>query len=214
MLSAKFQLGAKLTLIIQISLGILLGYLLIEHRARLGQWAIVALKFAMCLVAVAVLITASVYSLNSVGSVMPNVSAKLSQIGKILTMIVFVFPLIAVILFGGYGLSVLTKKIVGRWIQIEPELNTILLMSFLCTLIVWPIDLYLLFNTPYGDFYRSIDQWSRRNGYADLFSSLMSFSLTLWPWLVIFIGSRFGVKFFEERKEPPVLSPHRGDSGD
>ncbi|MCL6251295.1 hypothetical protein M3P36_09620 [Altererythrobacter sp. KTW20L] len=194
-----------MTLIIQIALGIFLGYLLIEHRARLGNWAIFALKLVLGLVAITVLITAAVDLLDALGSAMPEVSSKLSRVGEKLSILVFALPLLAVILFGAYGLCLLIKRLIRRWFRLEPDIITLLWMSFLSALIIWPVDLYLQWNTPYGDISRSVDAWSRQNGYADLFGGLLSFSLALWPWLVIFIGGRFGVEFFEKKQVPPAL---------
>jgi len=191
------------TLIIQIALGMFLGYLLIEHRVRLGRWAVLAVKVALAVVALAALITAFAYIFQSAGSAMPDVSARLSRVGEKLTTLVLALPLLAVILIGAFGLFLFVRKMVRRWFRIEAAIATILIMSFLSALIVWPIDLYLQWNTPYGDIYRSVDAWSRRNGYADLFGGLLSFSLTLWPWPIIFIGNRFGVNFFDERAALP-----------
>lgn len=201
-----WSLGAgQLTLIIQIALGIFLGYLLIEHRARLGRWVILGLKLFLGLVALTALITAAAYILDALGSALPSVSPKLSRAGEKLSILVFALPLLAIVLFGAYGLSLLIKKLVRRWVRLEPGGIMLLWMTFLSLLIVWPVDLYLRWNTPYGDLYHSVDEWSRQNGYADLLGGLLSFSLALWPWLVILIASRFGVEFFEKKEAPPAL---------
>lgn len=194
-----------MVLIFQIAVGILLGFLLIEYRHTLGRWALLALKLALGAVVGVAVGTALSYVPSAVGLTSDSTPDWLIRLGEKLLMLPTIVALFAILGTGTYGFVLLVRKALRRWPYIGGEPGSFIFLGFLNVLLIWPVDLYLQWNTPYGEFYRSLDRWSRQAGYADSIASLLSFSLTLWPWIVILIARRFGVEFGRNR----TISPSR-----
>lgn len=189
-----------MALIIQIALGILLGYLLIEHRSRLGEWALVAGKVLLFLAGCAVAFVLAKYIATSVGNSLTVSPDWLSRQWVGVKRLALMVPLLIVLVLGAYGFYLMTRKLLSRWMRFSDDPLLYILLGTLNVLIIWPVDLFLRSHTVYGEAYRSADLWSRQNGYADSIGGLMAFSLTLWPWLIILPARKFGVDFSKEQR--------------
>jgi hypothetical protein len=184
-----------MALIIQIALGILLGFLLIEYREQLGRWALLGVKVLFGAIIFGAVITTISYLPEAVGVTAAKLPDRLARIGEGLALLPGVLLLFVVVGTGTYGFILIVRKALrGRW-NLGAEPASFILLGFVNVLLIWPVDLYLQWQTPYGEFYRSVDRWSRDSGLADAGASLLSFSLTLWPWLIILAGRRFGIEF-------------------
>ncbi len=189
-----------MALIVQIALGILLGFLLIEYRHKLGRWALLGLKVVFGAAVGVALGTALSYAPAAVGITPDGAPEWLVRLGRVLKTALLAAPILVISLFGAYGLFALARKAFWRWFKLQPDIGVLLGFLFLSWLIVWPLDVYLRFYSPLGEVYRASDQWSRRNGYDDLLGALLSFSLTLWPWVILLVGGRLGMDFYPQRK--------------
>lgn len=194
-----------MTLIIQIALGILLGFLLIEYRSKLAGWTLLGLKGLLALVAVAAVVTAISYLPDAIGVTASRLLDRLARIGEKLILLPGIVLLFAVLWAGTYGFVLIARKVFRRWPHMGEELGSFIFLGLLNVLMIWPLDLYLQWQTPYGDFYRSVDKWSREAGFADAAASFLSFSLTLWPWVVILIAQRLGVEFRRDEAAPAIM---------
>lgn len=192
-----------MTLIIQIALGILLGYLLIEHRSRLGEWAWVALRAVLWLAALAAAFAAVVYISSSVGGAIATAPEWLGSLWDSTKRLLLVAVVMSVMVTGAYGFILLVRKLVARWFRLPDDMYLYTALGVINILMIWPADLYLRSHPVLGELYRSADLWSRENGFSDSVEGMLSFSLTLWPWPVIWIARRFGVDF---------ASPHAVDA--
>lgn len=189
-----------MTLIIQIALGILLGYLLIEHRHRLGRWGVVALKALGFLVALAVAGYLAAYVLSALGVSASNAPKWVTTLWYIGLLLLGLFSYLIIFVFGGFGLILVTRVCIGRWVNIKEGPELLLIMGILGVLLTWPIGFLLETFTPYGEWLSSVDLWASQNDLRDWPAGLMSLSLVLWPWIVILVGERFGVDFYQEER--------------
>lgn len=193
-----------MALIIQIALGILLGFLLIEYRHKLGRWALLGLKIIFGAVVGVAVVSALSYLPAAAGTAVSDPPDWLIRIGRVVKTAIAAMPIMVIGLFGAYGLFALARRILSRWFTLWPTAGVILGFLFLNMLIIWPIDVYLRHYTTLGTVYRTLGRWSWENGYQDLFGGLLSFSLGLWPWVIIWVFTRLGVDFFPKHV-PPAL---------
>lgn len=168
-----------MTLIFQIAVGILLGYLLIEHRHRLGKWTLSFLKAALAML-VLVLIG---WGLSTAVSGSASVVSEnwTTIIGKVVSFSTVILILVMFV-FGGGGL---TKLLKFAFPKLEFENFALILISMLNVAIVWLAEIALRKVTAFDGIYRSVEQWSWSNGYQDSGPAILSFGLCLWPWVII-----------------------------
>lgn len=175
-------------LIIQIALGIVLGFLLIQYHQQIGRGLRMTLLFLVA-------ITAVVF-FGWVGS---EITTSLSESGlwvrawNALASMILPLLCLAIVAFAGLGFQFLIEM---KWPTRTDKARDdsswpILLYGFANALLTTLAYYGLAAFTPLGNVGDFIDSYGRANGWADGLT-VLSFSLaTLWPWLVLLLIRKF-----------------------
>lgn len=189
-----------MVLIIQIALGILLGFLLIEYRQRLGRWALGALKVCLAFVAIAAVVTVVAYLMSFAGLSGSDAPKWLAQVRSLARVLVGLVLFLVLFVFGAMGLLLLVRKVIGRWVKIEVGPEALVVMGIIGVLLTWPIAHLLNSLTPYEELVAALQRWDRENGFGGDGYALVNLSLVLWPWAIILVAERFDVDFYEQER--------------
>jgi hypothetical protein len=184
-------------LIVQIALGIVLGFLLIQYHRQIGHgiWLLLSLLLAIAVVVFFVWVgSEAVSSITEDGALM--------RFWRGLTSMVI--PLLALVIAAAGGLGF--QFLVEMWRKPKPKTAE--------KEADWPIVLYSLANgvlvtlvyyglaaiTPLGAVGDSIDSYSRANGWQDGLTVFAFVAVLLWPWPVL-----FAIKKFAKPRTLPVV---------
>lgn len=169
-------------LIVQIALGIVLGFLLIQYHRQIGHgiWLLLSLLLAIAVVVFFVWVgNEAVSSITEDGALM--------RFWRGLTSMVI--PLLALVIVAAGGLGF--QFLVEMWRKPKPkaaedETSWPILMYSLANCVLITFVYYgLAAFTPLGVVGDSIDSYSRANGWQDGLSVLAFAAVTLWPWLAL-----------------------------
>lgn len=149
-----------MVLVIQIALGILLGYLLIEHRSNVGRGAVIALQIALGLTFIGVVIWGAAEAIQWFTEISPGSPSRLSRIWSGLETLLGAILFLVLIIIGALGFYFLVAMTLSRWIRLPSSLGVIAALGFLNVLLLIPVELFLR-KSPYGAWYRAADNWSR-----------------------------------------------------
>ncbi len=169
-------------LAIQIAVGIVIAYVIVVNQVIILK----STKWLFAAVASLAVIAFLIWSISSAAiSFAPYVSP---FIGKALT-ILGILPILAIIVFGGYGFCLLSDRLFGKKPREIPDgrIVSASMLNFIITaIILWPFSTITFF----ADIFASIDLWSRRSGFSDGFSIAFIAIFTLWPYLPLWFIER------------------------
>lgn len=195
-------------LIIQIALGIALGYALIHHHRALLRWAkrLVVIAFVLVMFAAAIwAVSTGISAGKEYFAVSQDGARILVKAGQFLFALFF----FGLFISGFAGLGALFDDVEPSFAAgskapwYRKAASFLIAIFLLLSGFAWGFPIFE--NTPVGEVHDAVDRWSRSNGYADL-GPMALYGITYqWPWAVWLIKRAISDRRQEKAKAGVTL---------